>query len=269
MPELPEVETTLRGVSPHVKGQKVIAVCVRQPRLRWPVPDDLQMLQGEVIESLQRRAKYLLLNTKKGTVIIHLGMSGSLRICAQETEPGKHDHVDIVLDNSKLLRLCDPRRFGSVLWAQNVNKHPLLRNLGPEPLSEVFSANYLYEKSRNRKVNIKSFIMNAQVVVGVGNIYASESLYMAGINPKNLAGRISLKRYEKLVFSIKTVLSLAIEQGGTTLRDFVSADGQTGYFQLKLSVYGRTGEACPKCQTPIKQITQGQRSTYYCTVCQK
>ncbi len=268
MPELPEVETTLRGITPYVKGQKVVAVHIRQPKLRWPVPSELHELEGQVVDSLQRRAKYLLMHTLKGTVIIHLGMSGSLRICDHDTAPGKHDHVDIVLANSHLLRLQDPRRFGSVLWTQQINRHPLLCALGPEPLHEAFNARYLYEKSRSRKVTIKTFIMNAHVVVGVGNIYASESLFMAGINPKTIAGRLSMARYEKLVFAIKTVLSLAIEQGGTTLRDFVSAEGQTGYFQLALSVYGRTGKPCQQCQKPIRQITQGQRSTYYCTSCQ-
>ncbi len=270
MPELPEVETTRRGISPHIKGQQVSKVTVRQPKLRWPVPKELHQLEGQTINHVDRRAKYLLLHTSKGTVIIHLGMSGNLRVCDKDVKPGKHDHVDIEFNNGLLLRLQDTRRFGSVLWTTSkIEKHPLIRNLGPEPLTDDFDADYLYQQSRNRKVNIKTFIMNAHIVVGVGNIYASESLFMAAINPKITAGRISLKRYEKLVFAVKTVLSLAIEQGGTTLKDFVNADGQTGYFQLKLSVYGRTDQPCTNCSNPIRQITQAQRSTYYCPQCQK
>ncbi|HEC04923.1 MAG TPA: bifunctional DNA-formamidopyrimidine glycosylase/DNA-(apurinic or apyrimidinic site) lyase [Thiothrix sp.] len=269
MPELPEVETTCRGISPHVSHQKVIKVTVRQPKLRWPVPKELQQLEGQTIKRVYRRAKYCLLESPAGTVIIHLGMSGNLRICDKGMKAEKHDHVDIQFDNGKILRLQDPRRFGCVLWTQKLSQHPLIRDLGPEPLSEEFTAPFLYEKSRSRKVNIKTFIMNAKVVVGVGNIYASESLFMSGINPKTLAGKISLKRYEKLVFAIKTVLSLAIDQGGTTLKDFVNASGQPGYFQQKLSVYGRAEQPCLTCKQPIRQITQAQRSTYYCSTCQK
>ncbi len=269
MPELPEVETTRRGISPHILGQTVLKVTVRQPKLRWPVPKELSEIEGQAVTQVNRRAKYLLLHTKAGIAIIHLGMSGNLRVCEKDIKPGKHDHVDFEFANGKVLRLQDPRRFGSVLWTKNLASHKLLRDLGPEPLSTDFTAEYLYKKSRSRKVNIKTFIMNAHIVVGVGNIYASESLFMAGINPKINAGRISLKRYEKLVFAIKTVLTLAIEQGGTTLKDFVNADGQTGYFQLELSVYGKTGKPCTTCSTSIRQITQGQRSTFYCPQCQK
>ncbi len=269
MPELPEVETARRGISPHIKNQRVVSVRVYQPTLRWSVPQEVHDIEGHVIKEVSRRGKYLLLESKVGTVIIHLGMSGNVRICDKSLSPEKHDHVDIELENSLILRLHDPRRFGSVLWAKNSAKHPLIKNLGPEPLSSEFTAQGLYARSRSRKVNIKSYIMNSHIVVGVGNIYASESLFTAGINPKISAGRISLKRYEKLVFAIKTVLSLAIEQGGTTLKDFVNADGDTGYFQLKLSVYGRAGEPCPQCSKPVRQFTQSQRSTFYCPQCQK
>ena len=270
MPELPEVETTRRGISPHIKGRQVAKVIIRQPKLRWPVPKELHQLEGSTITRVGRRAKYLLLKTRTGTALIHLGMSGNLRICDSDTPADKHDHVDIVFTHGQLLRLQDPRRFGSVLWTtQRIEEHALIRKLGPEPLTDSFNAAYLYHQSRTRKVNIKTFIMNAQMVVGVGNIYASESLFMAGINPKITAGKISLKRYETLVYAIKTVLSLAIEQGGTTLKDFVNADGQTGYFQLELSVYGRAGQPCNSCRQPIRQITQNQRSTYYCPQCQK
>jgi len=273
MPELPEVETTCRGISPHITHQQVTKVTIRQAKLRWPVPDELHDLEGATIKRVYRRAKYVLLESKAGTVIIHLGMSGNLRICDEHTQPEKHDHVDICFndseDNGKILRLQDPRRFGCVLWTQNLSRHKLIRDLGPEPLSDDFTAKILYDLSRSRKVNIKTFIMNAKIVVGVGNIYASESLFMAAINPKTIAGKISLKRYEKLVFAIKTVLSLAIDQGGTTLKDFVNADGQPGYFQQKLSVYGRDRQPCLTCQQPIQKIIQAARSTYYCSRCQK
>ena len=269
MPELPEVETARRGISPHVKNQRVIQVRVYQPKLRWSVPKEVHEIEGHVIKEVARRGKYLLLESKVGTIMIHLGMSGNVRICDKALSPEKHDHVDIELENALMLRLHDPRRFGSVLWAENSAVHPLIKNLGPEPLSSEFTALDLYTRSRSRKVNIKSYIMNSHIVVGVGNIYASESLFMAGINPKISAGRISLKRYEKLVFAIKTVLSLAIDQGGTTLKDFVNADGDTGYFQLKLSVYGRVDKPCPQCSKPVRQFTQSQRSTFYCPQCQK
>lgn len=269
MPELPEVETACRGISPYITHQKVVEVIVRQPKLRWPVPEEIHELEGYEIIAVTRRGKYLLLESQVGTVMMHLGMSGNVRICRQTQEPDKHDHIDIVFDNSSILRLHDPRRFGSVLWTKEVLSHPLLKNLGPEPLGLLFTAQHLYEKSRGRKVNIKSYIMNSAIVVGVGNIYASESLFMAGINPKTSVARISIKRYEKLVTSIQTILTRAIEQGGTTLKDFVNADGQTGYFQQKLSVYGKANEPCPKCNKPIKHFTQSQRTTYYCSQCQK
>ncbi len=270
MPELPEVETTRRGISPYVVGKKVVSIIVRQAKLRWLVPESLHELEGEKILSLKRRAKYLLLESSRGTAILHLGMSGSLRVINADLAPEKHDHVDIVFSTNKAIRLHDPRRFGAVLWTKyDPLQHKLLCHLGPEPLSEKFDAFLLYTMSRKRKVSVKQFIMNAQIVVGVGNIYASESLFMSGISPKTASGRISLKRYEKLVEAIKVVLARSIEQGGTTLRDFVQAEGKPGYFQQQLNVYGREGEECNVCGSLIKQINQGQRSSFYCSSCQK
>ncbi len=270
MPELPEVETTRRGIIPYIDQKIVSEVVVRQPKLRWPIPDEIQDMVGQKIESVKRRGKYLLLETSKGTTLIHLGMSGSLRVVDASTPAEKHDHIDIVIESGKAIRLHDPRRFGSVLWTtRNPLKHKLIRSLGPEPLSDDFNADYLYQASRGRKVSIKQFIMNGHVVVGVGNIYACESLFRAGISPKRLAGKVSKARYKKLLEVIKEVLVLAIEQGGTTLKDFVQAEGKPGYFQQKLNVYGRKGEPCLQCDSTIKQITQGQRSTFYCATCQK
>ncbi len=270
MPELPEVETTRKGILPYINQQTVSEVIIRQPKLRWLVPDEIHDMHGEVIQSVTRRGKYILLETSKGTALIHLGMSGSLRVLDVGTEVEKHDHVDIIFENKKLIRLRDPRRFGAVLWTtKNPLKHKLIRSLGPEPLGEDFNADYLFQYSRGRKVSIKQFIMNGHVVVGVGNIYACESLFKAGISPKVLAGKVSKKRYENLVEVIKKVLARAIEQGGTTLKDFVSATGDPGYFQQQLNVYGRAGEACLMCESTIKQIKQGQRSTFYCAKCQK
>ncbi|MCW8918160.1 MAG: bifunctional DNA-formamidopyrimidine glycosylase/DNA-(apurinic or apyrimidinic site) lyase [Gammaproteobacteria bacterium] len=270
MPELPEVETTRRGISPHVKGQTVRDVIVRHQQLRWPVPRGLKKtLQGQRINSVSRRAKYLLLGFDHGTLILHLGMSGSLRIIEEGLVAGKHDHLDILLESGKALRLTDPRRFGAVLWTQDdPNEHALLAHLGPEPLSDAFTHDTLFPRSRGRKGPIKPFIMEGRVVVGVGNIYASEALFLAGINPKTVAGKVSRARYDKLAAAIKQVLAAAIAQGGTTLRDFVGGDGKPGYFAQQLNVYGREGEACHTCGTPIKQITQGQRSSYYCPRCQ-
>ncbi|MDX5334311.1 MAG: bifunctional DNA-formamidopyrimidine glycosylase/DNA-(apurinic or apyrimidinic site) lyase [Gammaproteobacteria bacterium] len=271
MPELPEVETTRRGIAPHIAGHRVRAVIVRQPRLRWPVPKALaQRLAGQTIDAVERRGKYLLLRTRAGTAILHLGMSGSLRIVDAGVPPEPHDHLDLVLENGRALRLRDPRRFGAALWTgTDPLAHKLLAPLGPEPLSEAFDTDYLYARSRGRRGSIKEFIMNSHVVVGVGNIYASESLFRAGINPKRAAGRVSRERYAALVQAIKEVLAEAIQQGGTTLRDFVREDGQPGYFRIRLKVYDRAGEPCPACGTAIRQITQGQRSTYYCPVCQR
>lgn len=270
MPELPEVETTRRGIAPHVAGQRVRDVIVRHHQLRWPVPRGLRnTLQGHTINSVSRRAKYLLLEFDHGTLILHLGMSGSLRIIAPTAPAAKHDHLDLLLDNGKALRLTDPRRFGAVLWTTGEpQEHPLLTHLGPEPLSDAFSADYLYPRSRTRNSSIKQFIMDGKVVVGVGNIYASEALFLARINPQATASKVSMARMQRLTAAIKQVLTAAIAQGGTTLRDFVGGDGKPGYFAQQLNVYGREGEPCHACGTVIKQITQGQRSSYYCPRCQ-
>ena len=270
MPELPEVETSRRGIEPHILGQRVNDVVIRQKKLRWPVPACIKKeLINQKINRVGRRGKYLLLTSDAGTLIIHLGMSGSLRISDKKTAAEKHDHFDMVFANNKILRLRDPRKFGAVLWTKkDPLQHKLIKDLGPEPLSEDFNADYLYQQSRNRKVAIKLFIMNSHVVVGVGNIYANEALFMAGINPKRQASRISLSRYHLLVSCIKDVLQKAIEQGGTSLRDFTRQDGQPGYFQQTLNVYGKAGEACPACGQPIKQIRQQQRSSFYCPACQ-
>ncbi len=271
MPELPEVETSRRGIEPHILNQRVTSITVRQRKLRWPVPRQLdQQLPGQQVTQVARRGKYILLYTDAGTVIIHLGMSGSLRVLDSDSAADKHDHIDISFANQKVLRLRDPRRFGCVLWTlKDPVKHKLIASLGPEPLSDEFNTEYLYQISRKRQVAIKTFIMNSHIVVGVGNIYASEALYMAGINPKRQASKISLARYDALVSAIKTVLQRAIKQGGTTLRDFTRQDGKPGYFQQQLSVYGRADQPCKQCGSGIKQFTQAQRSTFYCPKCQK
>jgi len=271
VPELPEVETTRRGILPHINGKTVTQINIRERRLRWPVPTVLsQRLAQQTLVDIQRRAKYLLFSFANGTMMLHLGMSGSLRICDPAEEFRKHDHVEIVFDNKFSLRFHDPRRFGSIHWIKDEPlEHELLCNLGPEPLSRQFTADYLYQLSRKRKVAIKQFIMNSHIVVGVGNIYASEALFLAGINPKRSAGKISLERYKLLVDAIKKILRRSIKQGGTTLRDFLHSDGQPGYFKQQLNVYDRKGEPCKQCGTPIKQFTQGQRSTFYCSHCQK
>ncbi|MCK5888356.1 MAG: bifunctional DNA-formamidopyrimidine glycosylase/DNA-(apurinic or apyrimidinic site) lyase [Methylococcales bacterium] len=272
MPELPEVETTCRGIRPHIVGKTVKTVIVRQNQLRWKVPDDLsEVLQGLTITRVFRRAKYCLLETNQtSTIILHLGMSGSLRITDQQQAVGKHDHVEFVFTDGTLLRFNDTRRFGAVLYTdQPIAEHKLIKSLGPEPLLDTFTGEHLYQLSRGKKSAVKGFIMDGHHVVGVGNIYASESLFMAGIHPTRQAGRISLKRYQKLVACIKRVLQQAIEQGGTTLRDFVNEEGKPGYFQQSLSVYGRTGEACFHCDSFIEQVKIAQRASYYCRKCQR
>ena len=270
MPELPEVETTRRGIEPHINHQTINDVVVRNHALRWPIPKQLrQKIRKQQVQSVDRRGKYLLIILETGTVIIHLGMSGSLRICTASTVVEKHDHVDFIFGNKKILRLRDPRRFGAVLWtAKDPAKHKLLSSLGPEPLEASFNSHYLFEHSRKRSASIKSLIMNSHIVVGVGNIYACESLFLAGINPKRKAGSLSPARCEKLVSAIKQVLAQSITQGGTTLRDFIRENGEPGYFAQRLFVYGKTGEPCARCGKPIKQITQQQRSTFYCPGCQ-
>jgi formamidopyrimidine-DNA glycosylase len=271
MPELPEVETTRRGIEPHILHRTITDVIVRQSSLRWPVPKQLGLkVRGQQIRHVNRRGKYLLICIDSGTIIIHLGMSGSLRICPVSTPPEKHDHIDFIIGDEQALRLRDPRRFGAVLLtAKDPARHKLLAPLGPEPMLDGFNGQYLFEHTRGRSASIKSVIMNSHIVVGVGNIYACESLYKAGINPRRKSGSLSLLRCEKLAVAIKQVLSASIQQGGTTLRDFVREDGQPGYFALKLNVYGKAGEPCPQCSKPIRQITQQQRSTFYCTQCQR
>lgn len=270
MPELPEVETTRRGVEPYSRGQRILRVEVREPRLRWPVPPELPArLSGEVIESVDRRAKYLLLRTGAGTLMVHLGMSGSLRVVGRDDPPARHDHVDIILESGRILRYNDPRRFGSYLWLEPGESHPLLAQLGPEPLGDEFDGDRLYRLSRGRKGPVKTFIMDGKIVVGVGNIYANEALFQAGIRPDRAAGRVSLARYRVLAEVIKQVLTSAIEQGGTTLRDFVGGDGKPGYFAQQLYVYGREGQPCKRCGQILKKCTLGQRTTVYCVACQR
>jgi len=270
MPELPEVETTRSGIEPHLVGRKVKTVLVRESRLRWPVSPDLgQSVTGQVIDGVSRRGKYLLIETRRGKVMIHLGMSGSLRILAETVPVEKHDHVDLVLDDKKVLRFRDPRRFGSIFWLPGESSHKLLDKLGPEPLEPVFDGQYLFRRSRNRKVAIKQFLMDSQVVVGVGNIYANEALFLAGIRPDCLAGKVSRRRYDKLVNLIKQVLLAAIEAGGTTLKDFIHEDGSPGYFKQSLNVYGRGGEPCVNCEKPLTEVRMGQRTTVFCIRCQK
>ena len=271
MPELPEVETTRRGLEQHLVGATITDTVIRNHQLRWPIPKNLPaLLHGRTIVSLKRRAKYLLMDCGNGTLVLHLGMSGSLRILPANTSPEKHDHFDLVIDNGKLMRLRDPRRFGAVLWHQgDVNTHPLLAKQGPEPLKQEFNAAYLYRITRKRSVSIKQCIMDNHIVVGVGNIYANEALFRAGIKPQLAAGKLSLPRCEKLVQEIRATLTEAIKQGGSTLRDFVNSDGNPGYFQQSYWVYGRSGEPCRQCGTIVKQIKQGQRSSFYCKTCQK
>jgi len=271
MPELPEVETTRRGIEPWLNGEVVDSITVRQRQLRWPVPRRLDReLPGQRVLRVGRRAKYLLVETARGTLIIHLGMSGSLRVPAPGVVPGSHDHVDLGLSSGRVLRFNDPRRFGAMLWTtRDPLRHPLLKDLGPEPLGPAFDGDLLYRAARGRRVAIKNFIMNARVVVGVGNIYASEALFRAGIHPTRAAGRVSLRRMERLAGTIRSVLSDALEAGGTTLRDFTWGDGQPGYFAQDLQVYDRAGLPCPACETPLRRKVLGQRSTFFCANCQR
>jgi formamidopyrimidine-DNA glycosylase len=271
MPELPEVETTRRGIAPAIQNRFIQQIIVRQPSLRWPVPDSLpQELKGQSIQSVDRRAKYLLLNTERGTLIVHLGMSGSLRILPVDHPYGKHDHVDMIFTDQTLLRFNDPRRFGAVLWtAGPVFDHPLFKNLGPEPLTAEFNGSWLYALARNRKTPVKSFIMDSHVVVGVGNIYANEALFRAGILPSRHAGKISLARFQRLAECIRHVLYEAIQQGGTTLRDFVNEAGRPGYFKQQLKVYGRAGLPCFICGEALAEIRLSGRTTVFCKHCQQ
>lgn len=269
MPELPEVETTRRGIAPHVVGRRVEKVILRRADLRWPIPTAIAaLLPGQRIDAVERRAKYLLLETQAGTAILHLGMSGMLRVIPDDTPAAKHDHVDIVMDSGDALRLTDPRRFGAFLWQSPYETHPLLANLGPEPLTDDFDGDVLWRASRGRSAAVKTFLMDNAIVVGVGNIYASEALFAAGIDPRRKAGSISRARYARLATEVKRILAYSIERGGTTLRDFLAPDGAPGYFFRELFAYGREGEPCKVCGTGILNITLGQRSTFYCARCQ-
>lgn len=269
MPELPEVETSRRGILPYLKQQKIKQIIVRQPKLRWSIDADIISAQGQQIVDVIRRAKYILLELESNWIVIHLGMSGSLRILTEAHKAEKHDHVDLVLENGTILRYTDPRRFGAWLWSASPFDLPQLKNLGPEPLSDDFTAEYLFHLARNKKSAIKSWIMDNHVVVGVGNIYASESLFEARIAPARAVSTISLAEFEQLVKVIKLVLARSIMQGGTTLKDFLQSDGKPGYFAQQLQVYGRAGEPCFRCQTLIKSQKIGQRNTYFCENCQK
>lgn len=271
MPELPEVETTRRGILPHVQGARVVEVIVRNARLRWKVEPSLtRELPGQTIRSVERRAKYLLLRCDTGTLILHLGMSGSLRVLDKLTPPARHDHLDIVFDSGLCLRLRDPRRFGAALWTRtDPAQHALLASLGPEPLLDEFNGAALYRRTRARRTAIKLLLMDSRVVAGVGNIYANEALFLAGIHPLRAAGKVSKARCARLVQAVKQVLREAIAQGGTTLRDFRQSDGAPGYFAQQLNVYGRAGEACPRCAALLKHQRQGQRASYYCARCQR
>ena len=275
MPELPEVETTRRGLAPHVEGRRIQAVTLRRPDLRWPIPPEVaRELPGQRIDAVRRRAKYLLMDTAAGSAVLHLGMSGSLRVLPATTPVGTHDHVDIALDgergrSGRVLRFTDPRRFGCLLWQPVGQVHPLLQGLGPEPLSDAFDGDYLFALSRGRRAPVKTFLMDQAVVVGVGNIYAAESLFRAGISPLRAAGKVSRERYVALAAAVKDILAYAITRGGTTLRDFLDPDGAPGYFEQELSAYGRGGEACPRCGRAMKQATIGQRTTVWCGYCQR
>lgn len=270
MPELPEVETTRRGIEPYIVGKKITQVIVRERRLRWTIPDELDVLASEqTIEGVTRRAKYLLIKLQSGNILIHLGMSGSLCIVNSNTPINKHDHVDISLAGGTVLRYRDPRRFGCILWVQDPMAHDLLMHLGPEPLTNDFNAHYLYKVSIKRSIAIKLLIMNNKIVVGIGNIYANEALFAAGIKPSRPANSISKARYQKLVKCIKEVLTKAINAGGSTLRDYVGSDGHPGYFQQTLNVYGRGQQPCKLCGRILKETKLGQRTTVWCDHCQK
>jgi formamidopyrimidine-DNA glycosylase len=270
MPELPEVETTRRGIEPHVAGRRVQRVILRRDTLRWPIPTVIaDELPGQRLHGVRRRAKYLLLDAGSGSVLLHLGMSGSLRVLAGATPAGLHDHVDIELDDGGVLRFNDPRRFGCLLWQPDGETHPLLAGLGPEPLSDRFDGSHLFRASRGRRAAVKTFLMDQAIVVGVGNIYAAESLFRAGIDPRRAAGRISRERYDRLAEAAKSVLAYAIERGGTTLRDFIAPDGAPGYFEQELQVYGRQGQPCRACGNALSAKAIGQRASVWCSRCQR
>lgn len=270
MPELPEVETTCRGIAPHVEGRRIVTATLRRPDLRWPIPAAIRNeLPGQRVASVQRRAKYLLLEAETGSAILHLGMSGSLRVLPATTPAQTHDHVDLALDSGRVLRLTDPRRFGALLWQPRGEVHELLRDLGPEPLSDNFDGEHLFARSRGRNAPIKHFLMDQRIVVGVGNIYAAEALFRAGIHPARAAGRVSRGRFALLAAAVKDILAYAITRGGTTLRDFLQPDGEPGYFEQELFVYGRAGDPCKSCGTTLRAADWGQRATVYCPRCQR
>jgi formamidopyrimidine-DNA glycosylase len=270
MPELPEVETTRRGLAPYLVGRRITALTVRERRLRWPIPAILaRRLAGQRIEEIERRAKSLLVHAGTGSALLHLGMSGSLRVVPRESPIRPHDHYDWQLDSGLVLRYTDPRRFGCLLWQPTGRTHPLLADLGPEPLSAEFDGAYLKRRARGRRVAVKNFLMDQGIVVGVGNIYAAEALFAAGIHPARAADAVSRARYDRLAGEVKRILLHAIERGGTTLRDFLRPDGAPGYFEQELFVYGRAGEPCRVCTTPIRASVLGQRSTFHCPACQR
>jgi formamidopyrimidine-DNA glycosylase len=271
MPELPEVETALRGIAPHLTGARIECLVVRQRQLRYPVAEGTEgELEGRRILALRRRGKYLLLELDRGGLLIHLGMSGSVRILPSHTQAERHDHLDLRLTDGRCLRLRDPRRFGTFLWTpEPLEDHPLIRGLGAEPLTPDFHGDFLYTRARGRRVPVKAFIMDARIVVGIGNIYANESLFAAGVHPHRPCARIGRTRYRRLANAVKAILRSAIQQGGTTLRDFVREDGTAGYFALDLQVYAREGEPCPRCGAPIRQRRVGQRSSFFCPRCQR
>ncbi|TYT25894.1 bifunctional DNA-formamidopyrimidine glycosylase/DNA-(apurinic or apyrimidinic site) lyase [Luteimonas viscosa] len=275
MPELPEVETTRAGLAPHVEGRRVREVVLRRADLRWPIPAEVAtLLPGQRIVAVRRRAKYLLLDTAAGSALLHLGMSGSLRVLPATTPVRDHDHVDFALEGGRtgpkrVLRFNDPRRFGCLLWQPPGEIHALLQGLGPEPLSDDFDGDHLFARSRGRSAPVKAFLMDQRIVVGVGNIYAAEALHAAGISPLRAAGRVSRERYRVLAGEIRRILDHAIRRGGTTLRDFLAPDGAPGYFEQELSAYGRGGEPCPRCGRPLRQAAIGQRTTVWCGHCQR
>lgn len=271
MPELPEVETTRRGLEPLIVGRTIQAAKVHNRSLRWPVPHGLgKSLSGRTVRAVGRRSKYLLIDCGAGTLIVHLGMTGHLRVVPADEARKKHDHVEVLLDDGRALRFNDSRRFGAILWSKDdPSAHQLLKDLGPEPLEAGFTADYLAERAKGRKVAVKPFLMDAKVVVGVGNIYASEALFRAGIDPRRPAGKVSRAAFARLAAAVREVLAEAIEAGGTTIRDFANSNGEPGYFRISLRVYGRGGEACFSCAARIALVRLGQRSTYFCPKCQK
>ena len=269
MPELPEVETTKRGIRPYLEGSSIVSILVRNPNLRWPVSQEINEISGQRVLAVHRRAKYIIITLDNGSILVHLGMSGSLRVLTERAAMLKHDHIEIVLDSGNLIRFNDPRRFGCLLWTTDWATHKLIRRLGPEPLTNAFSVDYLYAAARSRTTSIKQLIMDSRVVAGIGNIYANEALFLSRIHPKRAAGSISKKRLSALVDNIRGVLRAAISRGGTTLRDFVGSDGNPGYFKHQLFVYGRQGQACKCCAKELKGIRQNGRMTIYCSYCQK